>query len=122
MIQKFNAFYIIRISLGAIKMTFESYGFLARRELYKVTGTKDEDKETDYQAASGWQSRCHGVASAKTKKSFDREEKRKRRSNDGRDRIGREKREEERKKHQQATRGSNLPGRRDFASEAEANC
>lgn len=25
-------------------------------------------------------------------------------------------------KHQQATRGSNLPGRRDFASEAGANC
>jgi len=27
-----------------------------------------------------------------------------------------------REKHQQATRGSNLPGRRDFASEAGANC
>lgn len=27
-----------------------------------------------------------------------------------------------REKHQQATRGSNLPGRKDFTSEAGANC
>jgi len=30
---------------------------VCQRELYKVTGTKDEDKETDYQAVSGWHSR-----------------------------------------------------------------
>lgn len=34
----------------------------------------------------------------------------------------REMRKEEKEASQEATRGSNLPGRRDFASEAEANC
>lgn len=46
---------------------------------------------------------------------------RKRRSNDERD-VGGGAAGGEGEKHQQATRGSNLPERRDFASEAGANC
>lgn len=66
------------------------------------------------------------MAFAKTiQKSFDKERERK--SNDGRNvkerkvkKREREKSEREREAPAQATRGSNLPGRRDFAS--EANC
>lgn len=61
------------------------------------------------------------MALAKTvKKSFGNERERER---EGRTMNGIEgEREREREAHQQATRGSNLPGRRDFASEAGANC
>lgn len=47
-------------------------------------------------------SRCHEVA--KTKKSFDKERKRKGRSNDGLDRMRREKREKERKNQEHGLR------------------
>jgi len=91
--QKFDAFFRLSfLSVGAIGTTFESYGFLARSELYKVTRTKDEDEETDHQAArqAVILPVSRGGVGAKTKKSFGGEGKRKRRSNDGRDRIGRE--------------------------------
>lgn len=71
-------------------MIIELYGFLARNGLCDVSGVKEED-EMDYQVASSWHSR-----SAKTKKSFGEERKRRRGSNDGRD--GRERNESQRER------------------------
>lgn len=72
-------------------MIIEFYGFLARNGLCDVSGVKEED-EMDYQVASSWHSR-----SAKTKKSFGEERKRRRDgSNDGRD--GRERNERQRER------------------------
>lgn len=88
----------------------------------KNSGKLRSEGEGVSSVASSWHSwrRCHGVTLAKTfKKSFGRE--RKGRTMDGpEDEERRNNRKSE--KQQQTTRGSNLPGRRDFTSEAEANC
>lgn len=88
-----------------------------------MAGAKDEDKGEGLiksRQAGIPGRRCHGVALAKTvKKSFGNEKEKVERWTGRRRRGGGRGGGE---KHQQATRGSNLPERRDFASEAGANC
>lgn len=108
---------------------FEPYGFSYRIDLSQGTGM-DGASRRNYQDASspgflmGMRKR-HGVTSVVRRRlrKVLVEKDRKGRTMDGTARRAREDaRERKREIYGQATRGSNLPRRRDFASEAGANC
>lgn len=115
--------------LGMKGELFELYGFLRKIDLSQKTGM-DGARRRNYQDASspgflmGTRKR-HGVTSVVRRRlrKVLVEKDRKGRTMDGTVRRVREDaRERKREKEIRATRGSNLPRRRDFASEAGANC